>query len=170
MAPREPVGGRRGSLGGLVWSFVGYSIITHGGSTGGYRSYVGYIPEWRRGVVVLANSGVGADGDLARHLLDTRKLLDAYRREIDVDPSLLARYVGSYQLRPEIILSITQEAERLFVQATGQRHFRLFAETEERYFIKLVDAQITFEPGADGRAASLVLHQNNQDEIAPRIV
>ena len=60
MAPREPVGGRRGNLGGLVWSFVGYSIITHGDSPGGYRSYVGYIPEWRRGVVVLANSGVGA--------------------------------------------------------------------------------------------------------------
>jgi len=169
MAPREPVGGHRGSLGGLIWSFVGYSLVTHGGQTGGYRSYVGYIPEWRRGVVALSNSGVGPVGDLAGHLLDARKALVEHRREIEVDSSLLERYVGSYELRPEIILSVTQEADRLFVQATGQTRLRLFAETERRYFIKWVDAQITFEPGADGRAVSLVLHQNNRDQNAPRI-
>ena len=169
MAPRKPVGGRRGSLGGLVWSFVGYSVITHGGQTGGYRSYVGYIPEWRRGVVVLSNSGVGAVDDLGPHLLDSCNVLQAYRREIEVDSSLLERYVGSYQLTPEVLLSITQEADRLFVQATGQMRLRLFAETERRYFVKWADVQITFEPGADGRAASLVLHKNNRDEIAPRI-
>jgi D-alanyl-D-alanine-carboxypeptidase/D-alanyl-D-alanine-endopeptidase len=88
----------------------------------------------------------------------------------EVDSSLLKRYVGSYELRPEVFLSITQEADRLFVQATGQTRFRLFAETERRYFIKSVDAQITFEPGADGRAASLILHRNNREQIAPRIM
>jgi len=57
----------------------------------------------------------------------------------------------------------------LFVQATGQTRFRLFAETERRYFIKWMDVQITFEPGADGRAVSLILHKNSRDEIALRI-
>jgi hypothetical protein len=30
-------------------------------------------------------------------------------------------------------------------------------------------AQVTFEPGEDGRAARLILHQNGADQIAERI-
>ena len=34
---------------------------------------------------------------------------------------------------------------------------------------KVVGAQITFEPGPDGRAARLILHQNSRDQMAERI-
>jgi D-alanyl-D-alanine-carboxypeptidase/D-alanyl-D-alanine-endopeptidase len=37
------------------------------------------------------------------------------------------------------------------------------------FFYKRVGAQVTFEPGEDGRAARLILHQNSNDQIAERI-
>jgi len=44
-------------------------IVAHGGGTGGYSTFVGFVQETGTGVVVLTNSTEGAD-DIARYLLD----------------------------------------------------------------------------------------------------
>jgi len=49
----------------------GNSIIWHSGGTGGYRTYMGFDPKTRTGVVVLSNLGSDTgDNDIGRHLLD----------------------------------------------------------------------------------------------------
>jgi len=90
-------------------------ILWHNGGTGGYRSFIGYNPTTRVGVVALANAStnVGTD-DLGRHLLDPASpLLPAdsplpkpptMRTETAVDPAALPRYVGRISLRRPCIL------------------------------------------------------------------
>jgi D-alanyl-D-alanine-carboxypeptidase/D-alanyl-D-alanine-endopeptidase len=158
-----------GGLGRLEDTPDGHSLISHEGHTGGYNAYVGYIPEWDRGVVVLANAYPCAASDLGRHLLDPRRGDRWFRREVDLDPNQFDRLVGSYRLTPSFILTVTREGDRLFVQATNQKRMRVFAAAEWHYFYKVVGAQITFEPGPDGRAARLILHQNSRDRIAVRV-
>jgi serine-type D-Ala-D-Ala carboxypeptidase/endopeptidase len=158
-----------GGLGRLEGTPDGYSLISHEGHTGGYNAYVAYVPEWDRGVVVLANAYPCAASDLGRHLLDPRRGDRWFRREVAVDPHQLDRLVGSYRMTPNFILTVTREGNRLFVQATNQTRHRVFAASEWHYFYKVVGAQITFEPGPDGRAARLILHQNGRDRIAVRI-
>ncbi len=75
----------------------------------------------------------------------------------------LDAYVGRYQLALNSILSITREGDHLFVQAAGQQKFELFPESDRDYFLKVVDAQITFEIGSQGRGSGLILHQNGLD-------
>src|SRR5438552_17922985 len=49
----------------------GNSIIWHNGGTGGYRTYMGYDPKAKAGVVVLANISTAAGpDDIGRHLLN----------------------------------------------------------------------------------------------------
>lgn len=158
-----------GGLGRLEDTPDGYSLISHEGHTGGYNAYVGYIPEWNRGVVVLANAYPCAASDLGRHLLDPRRGDRWFRREVQVDPNQLDRLTGRYRMSPNFILTVTREGDRLLVQATNQKRMRVFAASEWHYFYKVVGAQITFEPGPDGRAARLILHQNSRDRIAARI-
>lgn len=55
------------------------------------------------------------------------------------------------------------------MQLTGQPAFEAFAESEKEFFLKVVDAQLTFEIGADGRATGVVLHQNGQHPRAARV-
>ena len=81
------------------------------------------------------------------------------QKEIAVDPKILDRYVGRYQLAPEFIINITREENSLFVQATAQPNFQVFAESEREFFYKVVEATIMF--AADG--SSLVLHQNGME-------
>jgi serine-type D-Ala-D-Ala carboxypeptidase/endopeptidase len=91
------------------------------------------------------------------------------RKEVPVDPSLFDRYVGRYELHPNFTLTIMREGDRLFGQATGQSKFELFAEGERDYFLKITDAQITFEMDAAGTANQLTLHQFGRQMPARRI-
>ncbi|HMD97064.1 MAG TPA: serine hydrolase [Terriglobia bacterium] len=160
---------------GLAWIITKPStdeIVWHNGGTYGYRSFVGFDLKTRVGVVVLSNTftGAGVD-DVGMHLLDSHVPLLAPKehKEITVDPKILDGYVGRYQLASNFILTITREGNQLNAQATNQPKLPIFPEGERDFFYKIVDAQITFETDATGRATSLTLHQNGADVPAKRI-
>ncbi|AOO82647.1 serine hydrolase [Bosea vaviloviae] len=147
--------------------------IAHSGRTGGTRSHIRYIPEWERGIVVLSNSNVDAVVDLGVHILDTRCSPLWFRKEAAVDSAVFTRLIGRYQISPRRVLEVTNSDGRLFVRHTGEA-IRLFPSSEWQYFYRAINAQITnaqitFEPGDDGRAARLILHENGSDRIAVRV-
>lgn len=86
------------------------------------------------------------------------------RMEVKVDEATLANYVGEYQLQPGFILTVTQEADRLFVQATGQSRNELFATSPTQFFLKVVDAQIEFLKDENGKVNKLILNQGRKAE------
>ena len=167
---RRPIGGgsHEMALGWHVLKRANMEIVWHNGQTGGYHSYVGYDAKTRTGVVVLSNSSSDID-DIGMHLLDASLPLKKQRKEITVDPALFDGYVGRYQLAPNFILTVSRDAGHLFVQATGQPRFEVFAESERDYFYRVVDAQITFEADNQGRATRLILHQNGMDIVGKRM-
>ena len=146
-------------------------IIWHTGGTGGYRSFVGILPNAKVGVVVLSNSFAGI-GDIGLHLLDPDLPLvppPSQHREVAVDPDLYDGYVGRYQLALEFVLTITREGDRLFAQATDQSRFEVFPEGDQDFFYKVVDAQLRFKVDDQGRATQIILFQNEQAMPGPRI-
>lgn len=138
----------------------GQEIICHNGGTGGYRAYIAYDPKTRVGIVVLSNMSAAVD-DLGRQLLA--------REGIAVAPALLQSYVGVYVMTPTFILTVTRSGNRLFVRATGQQKYELFAESDRKFFLNVGDARIIFVPDKRGRATKLVLQQNGKDLTAFRI-
>jgi hypothetical protein len=71
--------------------------------------------------------------------------------------------VGEYELTPAFKIAVTREGSRIFVQATNQPRFEIFAESESEFFLKVVDARITFLK--DG----LILHQGGMDQKAKKV-
>jgi len=152
----------------------GNSIVWHNGGTGGYRSFMGYDPQRRTGVVILSNLSTdqGAD-DIGRHILDASYELlklepPQQHKEITLDTQILGRYVASYQM-PNAILAISREGGQLFAQLIGQPRLELFPESQQKFFLKVVDAQITFETDPQGKTTRAVLHQGGRDIAAPRL-
>lgn len=78
-------------------------------------------------------------------------------------------WAGKYELAPGAILTVRRGDEQLFVQLTGQQEFEVFPLSVTRYFLKVVDAQIEFAVGDDGRAKSVTLFQNDTEQFANRI-
>jgi hypothetical protein len=83
----------------------------------------------------------------------------AERKEIPVSPAVMAQYAGTYELKPGFDLTVTQEGDQLFAQATGQGKAQLFAESVTKFFYKVTDAQIEFFKDGKGAVTHLVLHQ-----------
>ena len=90
------------------------------------------------------------------------------RKAIAVPLSMLTAYIGTYELQPGFVLTITLDGDQLMAQATGQQKFPLFAETTTRFFLKAVDAQVDFVRDEKGAVTQLVLHQAGRDMTAMR--
>lgn len=89
--------------------------------------------------------------------------------EIKVDEKILEAYVGEYELTPEFAFAVTREQNRLFIQATGQEKFEIFAETETKFFAKVDDAQFEFVKDGLGKVSKAILNQGGRQTEAKKI-
>lgn len=168
----DPSGGKVG-MGWFTLTHPKGEIAWHNGMTGGYNAFAGYDRATGKGVVVLSNmsSAVGIE-DIGFHILAENLPLTPMPKlhEVaEINPALLDRYVGKYELTPAFVLEVTRQGDALFVQATGQQKLPVFAENETTFFYKVVDAQLSFELGADGKATNLTLHQGGVSQPGKRI-
>jgi serine-type D-Ala-D-Ala carboxypeptidase/endopeptidase len=90
------------------------------------------------------------------------------RKEITLPAATLAQYVGTYELAPGKNLAIRLDGSQLNAQLPGQGPLPMFAESETRFFLKAVDAQLEFGKGAAGAVTHVVLHQNGIDQKGRR--
>ena len=91
------------------------------------------------------------------------------KKTITVDEGTLDKYVGQFELQPGFVITFTREGNKLYTQATGQPKFEVFAESETKFFLKVVDAQVEFVPDADGKVNKMILNQGGQKMEAKRI-
>jgi CubicO group peptidase (beta-lactamase class C family) len=162
---------------GLAWHILttasGNPITWHNGGTGGYRTFIGFDPARHAGVVVLSNSATSVD-DIGLHFVDPRVPLapapvKVAHTEITVAPAVLDRYVGDYEFAPNFHIVVTREGNALFGQPTGQDKVQLFAEKEDAFFLKVVDAQIVFTKDSSGNVTGMVLKQNGGEAPGKKI-
>jgi CubicO group peptidase (beta-lactamase class C family) len=158
---------------GLGWHIAQDGITRwHNGMTGGYASWIAIVPEYDAAVVVLANTATDKVTELGEQLTRVAcgiKVMPPKKREVvEVDLATLESYEGVYAITPQFAMTVTVEDGQLIVQATGQQKFEVYAETPTKFFLKAVDAQLTFVKGENGKAERLILHQNGLDQVAKR--
>ena len=163
------------ALGVFINESNGVKYFQHGGANEGFRSqYFGSLEDGN-GVVVMVNSDNGAIlteivNSVAsvyglKGLANTR-----VRKPMNVaDTALLQTYTGRYQLRPDFVLTVTRKGAALFVQATGQPAFHMYAEEAGKFFLTEVDAEVEFKKDGTGKIGKAVLYQNGQTHEANRI-
>ena len=118
-------------------------------------------PQGKAVAVVLHQNGI----DQRAPRLDGDPVVP---KEVTVDPAVLEGYTGRFDFVPGVSITITRQEGHLFAQITGQPSVEVFASGPRDFFYKVVNAQLTFEVGADGRATAVVLHQLGRDQRAAR--
>lgn len=88
---------------------------------------------------------------------DKRSL--AEKQTILLAPKILIKYAGVYELQPSFQIQIELRNDRLFALTSGQPAVELFAEAEDHFFIKEINAQLVFTVNADGSVKSLLFSQ-----------
>lgn len=110
-------------------------------------------------------------------MIDDRTEAMAWRRyeqarprvEIPADPDALVSYAGDYRFGDGTTYAVSTHDGRLFVRVMGQPEVEAFAEAADRFFLKVVPAQVTFLRDHAGRVDRLVHHQNGLEEEAVRV-
>ena len=84
------------------------------------------------------------------------------QNEVTVSLDVMKQYLGVYEIQPSFSITITLEDGHLMSQATGQDKFEIFPESQTKYFLKVVDAQLEFIASPDGKYDSFILYQGGQ--------
>lgn len=155
-----------------VRSVNGHEEIAHGGGIEGFNTALAYYPDEKLTVVVLANVN-GPAQEIATDLHTIAEggsvVLTSERKVVKIDPKTFDGYVGSYQLALGVTLKVSREGDRFMTKLTGQRPVEIFPEGDHDFFVKIVNAQITFVTNSQGRATELILHQGGADQHAQRV-
>jgi len=168
--PQMPSDGLGRMVYGLGWQMGttdNVAGVGHGGSQQGTSTMMLIAPDARAGVVVLTNSDAAGAPRLATEVL--RILLgrpEHVHSEIAVDPALLDRYLGTYQLG-DFTMVMAREGDRLVVQVRDQR-IPLSAETDHDFFLKGTDTHIIFVADSNGRATDVILREGGSDSYVHR--
>ncbi|MCX6169695.1 MAG: serine hydrolase [Ignavibacteriales bacterium] len=89
-------------------------------------------------------------------------------KEVKVTAEILKQYIGKYQLAPSFMMTVSVEGEQIFVQATGQGKAEIFPLADDKFYPKVVDAQIKFVK-ENGIVTQLILFQNGKEMPAKKI-
>ena len=129
----------------------------------------------------LASALLAFETDLAEHysqlatymrllgLVPPSALPPRQRIAISLPVSALSAYVGHYDLS-SVDFNVTRENDALMIRSSaGGPPVRLWPETSSEFFVKEIDAQVTFERDPAGKVNAFVLHQYGRDREARRI-
>jgi len=129
----------------------------------------------------LASTLLAFETDLAEHysqissymrllgLVPPSALPPRARVAIELPASALSSYVGVYELAVGLDLDVTLDNGALHIRSSnGGASVQLWPESNNDFFAKDVDAQVTFVRDASGAVSGLVLHQYGRDRPAKK--
>lgn len=183
MTPTLLNSGKRVPYGyGFRFSKLGNSpVIAHTGSTKGFTSIALFLPKEKLYITALTNCNCKNVNNVAKQVaelfvnLPDNKITEVEnnqpeRKSIDVPSEILSDYTGTYEVKPNVNLTIgLDNTNQLYLLASGQtKKVELFAETQNHFFVKIVDAEITFNTNEKGKVISLTMNQSGRKITAKK--
>jgi CubicO group peptidase (beta-lactamase class C family) len=88
---------------------------------------------------------------------------------VQLTPEQLDFFVGQYQYGPAAVLTVIRDGTQLFAQLTGQPRMPIFPTAADSFEWRVVEAQVRFVKGEDGKVAKAVHRQNGVTFDAPKV-
>ncbi len=99
----------------------------------------------------------------------TEMLKRLENKSVAADPETYDAYAGEYEVTPTSTVKVYKEGDKLMTQATGQPAFELFPESENKFFLRVVNAKVTFTRDGKGAVTGLIIHQGGRDMPGKKI-
>jgi CubicO group peptidase (beta-lactamase class C family) len=157
------------------------------GHADGFRNYTVFFDKGKTGIVIMTNSANGEG--IYKELLETllrntftpiewegftpydqlppRPALKQHK-EVALDPATLDKYLGSYRVSADLVLSVVRDGNHLIIKE-GDANHEMFAETDHTFFSKTADDEITFILDREGHATEMVLETGGRTMHIKRI-
>lgn len=161
---------------GLGWGVVkdlpnGEYALEHGGSDIGVRTMAVFLPISKRGVVIMTNGDNGmnvlnrvisrsldAGDDILRYMYQS----PTKQAVITLSPDILGKYAGTYVQPNGRLIRVERQENALRISGDGIPTFDLYPETETKFFVTDIDAQLEFIKDEAGNVTKLVTYENGR--------
>ncbi len=157
----------------------GSTAIVHGGGISGFSAFAMRLPDENVYVAVLSNSDSGlVESELLAHRaagiaigkpIPEPQAAPPTRTALRLAPGVFERYVGRYELAPGFVIDVMQDGEKYIARASGEEAQEIFALSDVLFYSRTVEAQLRFEPQADGSVARLFLLQSGRETPGKRL-
>lgn len=104
-------------------------------------------------------------GEIARQAAEQARP----RKAIALNPEQFDRFIGHYELMPDVLLHVFRVGGRFYAQVNTQRAIEVFPESPGKFFATGIPYQISFAADAHGRIIALVLHHDGVLQPARRM-
>ncbi len=156
-----------------VGEFRGIDQIAHSGGLHGFLTWLAYYPEIDVTVAVTSNASPPlkiVPGQLGKDMIEVffKDNLEA-REETAMTAEELQKFVGKYEYPGGAIMTVTQEDDKLFAQLSGQSRYQLFPEGGQKFFWKVVDAQVEFHVADNGEVDYGMHSQGGMEMKVPKM-
>jgi len=159
----------------IAGSYKRLPIFFHSGRWAGYRGDMVYFPEQNIAVTVFTNNSSINPSQISRQIVDIfleglfPKSRPESSPEVEVGSEILDAYTGRYWLRGEQTIMIARKDNTLFAQISGDFPIKLFAETDDTFAYKIVDAKIQFHRIDSAKAHKITFWQGAYAVSAERL-
>jgi CubicO group peptidase (beta-lactamase class C family) len=150
----------------------GAPTVGHGGGIPGFSTHAMRLPNEKVYVAVLTNLD---GGKVPPEQIAIRAATLAIGKELPVqkfvtlDAKLMDAYVGRYQMRPDFIIEVRREGDKLVAQATNQPPVVVKALADNRFLVEEVGAELRFERAPDGAVNQVTILQGGGQVPAKRL-
>ncbi|MDX5423333.1 MAG: serine hydrolase [Hymenobacteraceae bacterium] len=157
----------------VIDSVFNQQRIHHTGAINGFKASFVRLPGKEMTIAILSNyESQQVNGPITRDItavvLGEKYEVPVVRSIIPMPATALAAYVGEYQVSPKFSFRITLEENQLYAEGPGQDKFEIFPEAEDKFFVKVAPALITFEKNEEGKIAKMLMHHGGRTMPAVR--
>ena len=141
-------------LGLAIDNYNGLYKVGYGGTDAGYRTQISRFPNENFAVIVFGNESSFSASRITNQITDLylsekfvvqkQAELPKKKSNVKVSKELLASYVGDYDIRAGVKISITNEDGKLYGELTGQEKFGLIPETNSKFQIEGSKSKLSF--------------------------
>lgn len=159
---------------GLGW-FINHqyndTIIWHNGSTGGFKSFIGFDVKNQRGVVVLSNS-TRSINDIGFHIINHNFKIKEFQKKEIVELSLkdFSKYEGFYLMEAGDTMRLYSEDSRYFLYAEKQGVFEIYPQKGDLFIFDQLPFKLIFEDIKNSKFQTLILLDKNTNPKAKRLI
>jgi CubicO group peptidase (beta-lactamase class C family) len=173
-APSVSMGeGTSSAYGWRIMDTPEHTLAVHGGEVNGFVTFVIRDRATQLYVIVLSNVQNPAAVDVAQGLAAIAYGepydMPGQPPAVEVDPAVLQKYAGSYQVSADMTFTITAEAGHLFAEVPNQPKFEIFPTSETEFFVDNPDIKFHFVVGADGAVTELVIREGGREIHAAKV-
>jgi CubicO group peptidase (beta-lactamase class C family) len=156
---------------------AGLKTVSHSGGTNGYLSNYIRFPEEEFSIIFMTNN-TGIDDSVIDRAIQIclEDQLNSVQRGLKIEQEAVSfqkkkfdAYQGIYELLPEFTLTFAREEDQYFVTIADQEKMEIFPSSDTTFFLKMVDAQISFHTDKEEPCNELTWHQEGERYSASRI-